>query len=133
MTLNLKDAVDVSSIQKKAREKSIKELLSDIEELKADDIDVIPLQVELHKKLALAFSNVIFVIIGIPLAITTHRREKFVGFGLAMGLFMLYWAIMLGGIAFAVRAVIPPWIGVWSANILLFILGVYYMFLSTVS
>ena len=58
---------------------------------------------------------------GHQLRVATLSRE----IGLAMGLFMLYWAIMLGGIAFAVRAVIPPWIGVWSANILLFILGVY--------
>ncbi|MBU1657023.1 MAG: LptF/LptG family permease, partial [Candidatus Omnitrophica bacterium] len=60
---------------------------------------------------------------GIPLAITTHRREKFIGFALAMALFLLYWGFMLGGIAFAIRGVIPPWAGVWSADIVLFIVG----------
>jgi lipopolysaccharide export system permease protein len=125
MTLSLDKAVDVQNIQKKAREKSIKELLADIESLKKDDINVIPLQIELHKKIALAFSNLIFVLVGIPLAITTHRREKFVGFGMAMGIFLLYWAIMLGGIAFAIRAIVPPWMGVWSANILLLGLALF--------
>ncbi|MGB2601830.1 MAG: LptF/LptG family permease [Candidatus Omnitrophota bacterium] len=119
MTLNLHQAVDTRHIQKKAREKSIKELLAEIDTLKKDDINVIPLRVEFHKKLALAFSSLVFVLIGIPLAITTHRREKFVGFGLAIGLFLVYWGIMLSGVAFAIRAVIPPWVGVWSANILL--------------
>lgn len=120
MTLNLEDAVDTASIQKKAREKSIKELRGDIRSLKKNAIDVIPLRIELHKKIALAFSNLVFVLVGIPLAITTHRREKFVGFGLAIVLFLIYWGIMLSGIAFAIRGIIPPWVGVWSADVLLF-------------
>ncbi|MFC1548783.1 LptF/LptG family permease [Candidatus Omnitrophota bacterium] len=124
MTLNLENSVNVQDIQKKAREKSIKELHAEIETLKKDDINVVPLQVELHKKLALAFSNLVFVLIGIPLAITTHRREKFVGFGLAISLFLVYWGIMLSGIAFSIRAIIPPWIGVWAANILLTVLAI---------
>ncbi len=128
MSLNLKDAVDVSRIGKKAREKSIKELLADIARLKNGRESAIPLRIELHKKVALAFSNLIFVLIGIPLAITTHRREKFIGFGLAMGLFLVYWAIMLAGIAFAIRVIIPPWVGVWSANILLFLLAISMLY-----
>jgi lipopolysaccharide export LptBFGC system permease protein LptF len=128
MTLNLDKAVDINSIDKKAREKSIKELLSDIEKYKKKDIEVIPLRIELHKKIALAFSNLIFILIGIPLAITTHRREKFIGFGMAMGLFLLYWGIMLFGIAFAIRSVIPAWLGVWCANILLFIVSIYMFY-----
>jgi len=118
MILNLNKVVDVDSIQKKAREKSMKELTRDIEAM-GTSVDVLPLRVELHKKLALSFSNLVFVLIGVPLAITTHRREKFVGFGLAIVLFLIYWGIMLGGIAFAIRSTIPAWAGVWSANIIL--------------
>ncbi|MBD3379975.1 MAG: LptF/LptG family permease [Candidatus Omnitrophica bacterium] len=120
MTLNLENAVNIENIQKKAREKSIKELLEEIDSLKKEDINAVPLRIEMHKKIALAFSNFVFVLIGIPLAITTHRREKFIGFGLAIVLFLIYWAIMLSGIAFAIRSVLPAWAGVWSANIVLF-------------
>lgn len=128
MTLNLEGGVDVKSIQKKAREKSIKEILSEIKDLSSDNIDVIPLRIELHKKIALAFSNLVFVLAGIPLAITTHRREKFVGFGLAIVLFLIYWGIMLGGIAFAIRGIVPPWIGVWSADVLLMAMGIFMFY-----
>ena len=126
MTLDLDESVDVNSIGKKAREKSIKELLADIEEMKKKKIkgEDIPLRIEMHKKLALAFSNLVFVIMGIPLAITTHRREKFIGFALAMALFLLYWGFMLTGIAFSIRGVIPAWLGVWSADIVLFVFGI---------
>ena len=128
MTLNLDEAVDTSTIQKKAREKSIKELLRDIKNLSKETIAVIPLRIELHKKMALAFSSLVFVLAGIPLAITTHRRERFVGFGLAIVLFLIYWGIMLSGIAFAIRGIIPPWLGVWSADILLFMAGMFMFY-----
>ncbi len=124
ITLDVDAASDAENIEKKAREKSIKELIYDIKHYKEKRIDVVPLRIEFHKKLALAFSNFIFVLVGIPLAITTHRREKFIGFALAMLLFLVYWGIMLSGIAFSVRGIIPTWMGVWSADILLFILGV---------
>lgn len=123
MTLNLENSADTKNIQKKPREKSIKELLAEIRELKREGVSVIPLSIELHKKLALAFSSLIFVLAGIPLAITTHRREKFIGYGLAITLFLLYWGIMLSGIAIALRDIVPPWLGVWSANVLILILG----------
>lgn len=125
MTLNLDKAVDTSSIQKKAREKSIKELHEDIARFEKESIDPIPLKIELHKKIALAFSNLVFVLVGVPLAITTHRREKFIGFGMSIILFLLYWGIMLGGIAFSIRGLMPAWAGVWSANILLAGLGIF--------
>jgi LPS export ABC transporter permease LptF len=123
LTLNLDKTVDINKIEKKAREKSIKELLSDLVELKGAKGGEIPIMIEINKKIALAFSNLVFVLVGIPLAITAHRREKFIGFGMAMGLFLLYWGIMLGGIACAIRDIIPPWVGVWSADILLFIVA----------
>ncbi|MFH1837218.1 MAG: LptF/LptG family permease [Candidatus Omnitrophota bacterium] len=124
MTLSLDNAVDIKSIQKKAREKNIKELLADMKDLKRDNVDVIPLRIELHKKLALAFSSIVFIIIGIPLAITTHRRERFIGFGMAICVFLMYWGIMLSGIAFAIRGLIPVWVGVWAADVILTVIGI---------
>jgi lipopolysaccharide export system permease protein len=124
MTLNLEDGLGAGKIEKKAREKSIKELRGDITSLRKNKVSAIPLEVELHKKIALAFSSFVFVLAGIPLAITTHRREKFVGFGLAIFLFLVYWGIMLTGIALSIRGIVPAWLGVWSANILLAAIGI---------
>ena len=128
MTLNMEKTVDVNKIQKKPREKSVKELLRDIEDFENRNITTIPLRIELHKKIALAFSNLVFVLVGVPLAVTTHRREKFIGLGLAIVLFLIYWGIMLTGIAFAIRNVVPAWAGVWSADILLSLTGLYMLY-----
>lgn len=126
MTLSLGPATDISQIQKKASEKTIAELLEDIDKMSQRGVDTTPLRIELHQKIALAFSNFIFVLVGIPLAITTHRREKFIGFAMAMLLFLIYWGFIMAGIAFTIKGFLPPWLGVWAANMVLFVPGVYF-------
>ncbi|MFH1594252.1 MAG: LptF/LptG family permease [Candidatus Omnitrophota bacterium] len=125
MTLNFKDALDIEKLGKKPREMSISELKQEITKLERDNVETIPLHIELHNKLALAFSNFVFVLIGIPIAVKMHRREKSINFGLTMVLFLVYWGIMLGGIACAIRKIVPPWTGVWMANIILFMVGMF--------
>ena len=125
MTLNLKDTLHPEKIEKKPREMSITELRKEIKKLKKDDIDTTPLYIEIHNKIALAFSNLVFVLIGIPIALRMHRREKSINFGLTMLLFLIYWGIMLGGVACAIRGFVPPWVGIWSANAILFLIGIF--------
>ncbi|MBL7158176.1 MAG: LptF/LptG family permease [Candidatus Omnitrophica bacterium] len=125
MTLNLKDAMANENIEKKPREMSIAKLRSEIKKMDKKNVNTVPLYIEIHNKLALAFSNFIFVLIGIPIAIRTHRREKSINFGFTMVLFLVYWGIMLVGVACSIRNIVPPWLGIWMANILLFIVGVF--------
>jgi len=124
MSLNLSDALKHKTIEKKPREMNIKELRSEIIKLDNSEIDTTPLYIEIHNKLALAFSSFIFVLLGIPIAIKTHRREKSINFGLTILLFIVYWGIMLGGVACSIRGVVPPWLGIWMANGVMFVVGV---------
>lgn len=83
--------------------------------------------VEIHKKYALPFACIIFVLIGAPLG--TMMRKG--GFGMAAGMslifFLVYWAFLIGGEKLADRGLISPFVGVWSANIFLGILGILLM------
>ncbi len=125
MTLDLKDAMNYEKIEKKPREMSIRELRKEIRELGENKINTTPLYIEIHNKLALSFSNFVFILLGIPIAIKTHRREKSINFGLTMLLFLLYWGVMLGGVACSIRNIVPPWLGIWMANFILFALGLF--------
>lgn len=124
MKLDLKNAVDYEKIQKKPREMTIYQLREEIRKLEKDKISAVPLYIEIHNKLALAFSNLVFVLIGIPIAINTRRREKSINFGFTMILFLIYWGIMLAGIACVIRNIMPAWAGVWMANMIMFAVGV---------
>jgi lipopolysaccharide export system permease protein len=80
-------------------------------------------EIEIHKKIALAASCLVFVLVGMPLAIKIHRREKTTSFGIGLVLFGIYWGIFLTGIVVAESTKIPPWLGVWLANIVIGFLG----------
>lgn len=80
--------------------------------------------VEIHKKYALPFACIVFILIGAPLGTMTRKG----GFGMAAGIslvfFLIYWTFLIGGEKLSDRGLLSPFWGIWSANILLGILGV---------
>lgn len=80
--------------------------------------------VEIHKKYSLPFACIVFVLIGAPLGTMMKRG----GFGMAAGIslifFLVYWAFLIGGEKLADRGLVSPFWGIWSANILLTIVGI---------
>ncbi|NJD22031.1 MAG: YjgP/YjgQ family permease [Melioribacter sp.] len=117
--------VFIKSQQKiRSDESSILDVLNRME-YNNDQID--QYWVEIHKKYSLPFACIVFVLIGAPLG-TMMRRG---GFGMAAGMslifFLIYWAFLIGGEKFADRGLLSPFLGIWSANILLGILGIFLM------
>jgi len=128
MTVNIDDIVKSSQIQKKIREKTIMELASDIRTLgsvKGDHLELRLCQIEIHKKIALAASCLVFVLVGMPLAIKIHRREKVTSFGVGLVVFGVYWGLFLTGLVLGENGTIPPWLGAWMANIIVGCFGIF--------
>jgi lipopolysaccharide export system permease protein len=84
--------------------------------------------VEIHKKFAIPFACIVFVFIGAPLGIMSRRGTFGVGASLSLGFFFFYWACLKGGENLADRGFFDPWIGMWIANIVLGIIGLYLTF-----
>ncbi|MCX6173226.1 MAG: LptF/LptG family permease [Ignavibacteriales bacterium] len=102
-------------------------MLDVLNSLEYNDDQIDKYWVEIHKKYSLPFACIVFVLIGAPLG-TMMRRG---GFGMAAGMslifFLVYWAFLIGGEKFADRGLLSPFLGIWSANILLGILGIFLM------
>src|SRR2546422_7977029 len=81
--------------------------------------------VEIHKKYAIPVPCIVFVFIGAPRGIMARRGTFAVAASMSFGFFLLYWASLIGGEKLADRAIIPPWVGMWGANILIGCLGIY--------
>jgi lipopolysaccharide export system permease protein len=81
--------------------------------------------VEIHKKFAIPFACIVFVFIGAPLGIMSRRGTFGVGASLSLGFFFFYWACLKGGENLADRGFFDPWIGMWMANIILGVIGLY--------
>ena len=80
--------------------------------------------VEIHKKYSIPFACIVFVFIGAPLGIMARKGTFGVAASLSMGFFLLYWASLIGGEKLADRGYIPPWVGMWMANMVLGGLGI---------
>jgi len=81
--------------------------------------------VEIHKKYSIPMACLVFVLIGVPLGIMARRG----GFGtaatLSLGFFVLYYACLIGGEKLADRGILSPFTGMWSANIIISLMGAY--------
>jgi lipopolysaccharide export system permease protein len=80
--------------------------------------------VEIHKKYSIPFACIVFVLIGAPLGTMTRKGGFGVAAGISLGFFLVYWAFLIGGEKLSDRDLLSPFWGMWSANILLGILGV---------
>jgi len=83
------------------------------------------LSVEAHKKVAISFACVVFVLIGIPIGIRT--KEGGAGSGLVVSIlfFAVYYAFLNSGEKLADRGFIFPSLSMWAANLLLGAVGIY--------
>jgi len=82
-------------------------------------------EVEFHRRLALPFACIAFLLVGLPLGISTRRGGRSIGLVLSALLMLAYYAIFIGGTGTAAgNAVISPMVGTWAANIGFALLGV---------
>ncbi|HDT12255.1 MAG TPA: YjgP/YjgQ family permease [Candidatus Marinimicrobia bacterium] len=81
--------------------------------------------VEVHKKVSMPVACVIFILVGSPLGIIARRGGMGVAVGVSVVFFLIYWASLMSGERLADRAIIEPWIAMWSSNIVFGILGIF--------
>lgn len=122
ITLNFGEAQN-KPMDKKPKEMTLRELQRDMAELGAAGVDILPLRVEWHRKIAFSFSCLAFVLIGLPLGLTTKRGERLGGFALSLAVFITYYLGMLGGNALAERHLLSPGWAMWTPNLVAMALG----------
>lgn len=79
------------------------------------------LSVEIHKKYSLSAACIVFVLVGAPLGMRVRRAGPAVAF-VSIAFFLFYYLCLVGGEELAHRLLLPPWLAMWLANI---VIGVY--------
>ena len=82
-------------------------------------------RVEIYKKNSIALACLVFVLVGVPLGLAVPRAGVGVVATLAVGVFLFYWITLVQGEKLADRGMLPPWLGMWAANVIVGALGVY--------
>jgi len=128
ITLDLEQALGNDKMEKKPKDMTIKELKQEIEKFKKDNIDPTRYITEIHKKVSRSFSSLVFIIIGIPLALITRRGERTISFGLSLVIMVIYYLLMIGGETLAVAKIVPPVVGTWLPNTLVTLVGIILLY-----
>jgi lipopolysaccharide export system permease protein len=79
--------------------------------------------VELHKKFAISIACTVFVLVGAPIALRFPRGGVGLVIGVSLVIFGVYYIGLIAGEALADRNVLTPFWAMWSANILLTMVG----------
>ncbi len=99
-------------------------VLSNYRRVEWSEREIEKYEVEIYKKYALPVACIVFVLIGAPLGIMVRRGGFGAAASISLSFFLLYWAFLIGGEKLAERDFFSPFIGMWAANILLFIMGI---------
>jgi lipopolysaccharide export system permease protein len=84
----------------------------------------IPFLTEFQKRFALSFASLTFVLVGIPLAIQTQRRETSIGVVLSLVVSVSYWGLFTLAEIFKRNAGAYPDLIVWMPNAIFQVIGV---------
>ncbi|MFA6617903.1 MAG: LptF/LptG family permease [Candidatus Neomarinimicrobiota bacterium] len=81
--------------------------------------------VEMHKKIAMPISAIIFVLIGAPLGMIVRKGGLGISGGISLVFFLIYWGILMTGERLADRLLMQPWLAMWAGNILFAVIGIF--------
>ena len=81
--------------------------------------------VEYHKKYAIAFACIIFVLIGAPLAVRFPRGGVGMVIAISLAIFGIYYVSLIGGESLGDRGTIQPFWGPWAPNVLFGAIGLW--------
>jgi LPS export ABC transporter permease LptG/LPS export ABC transporter permease LptF len=97
---------------------TVPELKRYIDELKASGFNVVPLTIDLQKKLAFPFVTVVMTLLAIPFGLTTGKRGTLYGIGIGIVLALSYWIVGGAFAAIGKAGVLTPVMAGWAPNIL---------------
>ena len=128
---------DAADLRRKAAEAGKKARASEPDRLKYDelksrvrykDLEAARYNVELQKRLSIAFSAFFFLLFGAPVGLLLRRGGVGTGFIVGLVFFALYYVLLLAGENLAESGRLSPFVGMWLPNIIL-VLPVAELFL----
>ena len=81
-------------------------------------------EVEIHKKYAIPFACLVFILIGCPLGVITKGGNFGLSASITLGFYIVYWACLMGGEKLSDRMLIDPFLSMWFGNIVLGVIGI---------
>ncbi|HET8578998.1 MAG TPA: LPS export ABC transporter permease LptG [Methylomirabilota bacterium] len=101
----------------------LRQLLDEADRLESEGQIAAPYYVEFHKRFALPVAALVFVLVGFPLAVRSHRGGRAVALALSFGIVVSYYVVFTALEGVALRGRLPAALAVWLPNAVFFALG----------
>jgi LPS export ABC transporter permease LptF/LPS export ABC transporter permease LptG len=85
--------------------------------------NAVPARIELHSRLAFPIACLVFALAAIPLGARARRGGRSAGLIIALLFVCVYYAIFVVGTGLARQGALPPWLGIWAANLTTGLIG----------
>ncbi len=104
------------------------EVAAAIDQIRSAELRADQYAVEVHKKWAISVACLVFVVVGVPMALRFPRG----GMGLVIGgglfVFAIYYVGLIAGEGLGDKDIVPPWVAMWAPNLIFATLGVYGLY-----
>ncbi len=97
---------------------TVGQLRNYVDELSTSGANVVPLKVDLHKKLAFPLVTFVMTLLGVPFGVSTGRRGTLYGIGLGIVIALCYWILISAFVAVGKGGLLSPVLAGWAPNIL---------------
>ncbi len=124
------ELINPQEIRRKPRldEYTLEELMREIRFTKDMGGKPLELEAELHSRLAIPVAGLVFALLAAPLSNQPVRSSSLVGAGLSLLIILFYYIVFYLGKSLTLSGTLPPFIGMWLANILFGGLGLFMLF-----
>ena len=78
---------------------------------------------EVRLREALAFSTLALCFVGVPLGVWMRRQSRLASFAIGIVVFLVLYAMIVGGEGLALEQRLPPWVALWTPDALVGALG----------
>lgn len=103
------------------------ELKTHIASLEAKGLDVVPLRVQLHRKLSFPMVSLVMTLLGVPFAFVVARRGALYGIAASVLLAIVYYVCLAVFENLGNNALLPPALASWAPNIIFGAAGLYML------
>ena len=97
---------------------TVRQLKNFIDELSASGFNIVPLSVELQKKIAFPFVTVVMTLLAVPFGMTTGKRGTLYGIGIGIVIALTYWTAVGAFAAVGKAGLLSPGLAGWAPNVL---------------
>ena len=103
------------------------ELRRYVQDLRQSGFDVVPLDVQFHKKFAFPLFALIMAFIGVPFAFSLGKKGALTGIAVSIGIAIVYWAVSSLFEALGNLNELPAVVAAWSPNLVFGLGGLYLL------